>query len=334
MDNNTSTPLLTLPARLGWTLDRSFIYGDGGSNPPTDQVLKFIPTLDCGLKMAGEHGDIVLDLKALLESACKPGGYFLLTCECGCAEDADIHELIFVQHPSPDTIAWELDIQGLRSALVKETWLTHQDGYVRLIFDRSLYVTDLRRMVAEVQQANKELELYELAGRGDYGFVEELLAFDFNAPIVAESVLPSGSHVEFRVEGEDFCWLNGKRFFGWPPHFFPCWEVNQAFKSWTSYFRRGYAINNADFPSQSCGLYLIGGAKHDAQVASSNPNHFYLLDENDRAACDEAGNYLVQTLQKCIDESGNSPQITVSYSPCRVPAITRNLGMSGVALDE
>ena len=187
-------PLLTLPARLGWTLGRSYIYGDSSDKSPTEQVLKFIPALECGLEMAGEYDDIVLDLKALLESARKPGGYFLLTCECGIADDADIHELIFVQHPSPNTIAWELDIQGLRSALVKETWLTHQDGYVRLIFERSQYVADLRRMVVEVQQANNELELYEVAAR-DYGFVEELLAFDFNAPIIAEAIFPPGSFI-------------------------------------------------------------------------------------------------------------------------------------------
>lgn len=104
-DMLTLEPLLTLPARLGWKLDRSFIYGDGGDKPPTEKVLKFLPALECGLEMAGEYGDIVLDLKTLLDSAGKPGGYFLLTCECGYADDADIKELIFVQHPSPDAIA-------------------------------------------------------------------------------------------------------------------------------------------------------------------------------------------------------------------------------------
>jgi len=296
MNVSTTEPLLILPARLGWVLGRSFIYGNRGSNLPTEQMLKFIPALECGLELAGEHGDIVLDLKALFESARKPGGYFLLTCECGYADDADIKELIFVQHPSPDMIAWELDIQGLRSALVKEAWLTHQDGYVRLIFDRSQYVADLHRMVVDVQQANKELELYELAGRGDYGFVEELLAFDFDAPIVAEAIFPPGSHLEFRLEGDEYCWLNGKKLKGWPPHYYPCWEINRAFKKWTQFFQRGYA---------------------------GNPNLLYLPDENDRAACDAAGNELAKMLQKGIDESGNSPQVTVSYSPCLLPAITR-----------
>lgn len=44
---------------------------------------------------------------------------------------------------------------------------TYQEGYVRLIFDRNQYVGDLRRMVVDVQQANKKLELYEMAGCGD-----------------------------------------------------------------------------------------------------------------------------------------------------------------------
>lgn len=49
----TTEPLLTLPARLGWKLDRSFIYGDGGDKLPTEQILKFIPALECGLELAG-----------------------------------------------------------------------------------------------------------------------------------------------------------------------------------------------------------------------------------------------------------------------------------------
>lgn len=290
-------PLLTLPARLGWKLDRSFIYGDGGDKPPTEQELKFLPALECGLEMAGEYGDIVLDLKTLLDSACRPGGYFLLTCECGYADDADIKELIFVQHPSPDAIAWEVDIQGMRSALVEETWLTHQEGYVRLIFDRSQYAEDLYRMVTEVQRANRELELYELAGSGDYGFVEELLAFDFKAPIVVKPILPPGSHLEFRLEGEEYCWLNGKMLRGWPPHYFPRWQINRAFKEWIKFFQRGYA---------------------------GKPNLLYLLDENDRAACDAAGYELAGMLQRGFDESGNSPRVSVSYNPCLLPAHRRD----------
>lgn len=289
-------PLLTLPARLGWKLGRSFIYGDGGDRLPTEQVLKFLPALECGLQMADEHDDIVLDLKTLLDSARRPAGYYLLTCECGLADDAGIEELIFVQHPTPDTIEWDVDIQGTRSAMVKETWLTHQDGYIRLIFDRSRYVADLRRMVVEVQQANKELELYELAGRGDYGFVEEMLAYDFNAPIVSEPVLPPGSHLEFRLEGEEYCWLNGKMLRGWPPHYFPRWQINRAFKEWTKFFQRGYA---------------------------GKPNQLYLPDENDRAACDAAGYELASMLQQSFNESANFPQVTVSYSPCLLPAHRR-----------
>lgn len=285
---NAIEPLLTLHPRLGWKLGRSFIYGNKGNDLPTGQVLKFIPALECSLQLAGEYEDIVLDLKGLFESAHKPGGYFLLTCECGYADDAGIKELIFVQHQSPDKIVWELDVQGLQSAFAKETWLTHQDGFVRLVFDRNQYVADLRRMVAEVQQANKELELYELAGSGGYDFLEELLAFDFDAHFAAEPVLPPGSHLEFRLEGDEYCWLNGKKLKGWPPHYFPRWEINRAFKKWISFFQRGHACN---------------------------PNQLYLPNENNRAVCDAAGNELARMLQKSIDESGNSPQVKVSYGP-------------------
>lgn len=288
-------PLLILPARLGWRLDRTFIYGDGGERPPTEQELKFIPALECGLDMAGEYGDIVLDPLTLLESAKRPGGYFLLTCECGYADDADIHEQIFVQHPSPEQIVWGVDVQGLRSALVKETWLTHQDGYVRLVFERAQYESDLRRMVADAQEENTKMELYGIAGRGDYGFVERVLAFDFAAPFVSEPVLPPGSHLEFRVEEDEYCWLGGKNLRGWPPHYLPCWNANRAFRTWTQHFERGYA---------------------------GHPNHFYFRSEAEREACDAAGRKMVEVIQHCLETGSFLPGGTVSFGASRVPVMS------------
>jgi hypothetical protein len=266
-------------------------------------VLKFLPALECGLRIAGEHDDLVLDLKPLLDSARRPGGYFLLTCECGIADDAGIEEAIFVQHPSPDTIEWDIDIQGALPAFYGESWLAHQEGYLRLLFDRHQYVDDLRRMVAEVQQANRELELYGVAGSGDYGFVEELLAFDFDAPIIAEPILPPGTHLEFRLEGSECCWLDGKPLRGWPTWFFPRWPVNLTFNKWMGFVHRGYAIKDAAQPLE--------------------PNQFYMLNEDDRTACDAAGYEMVRVFRRCLDESVNSREITVSYSPCLLPAITR-----------
>ncbi len=286
------TPLLALPARLGWELVSTPIFGSAGSNQPSAQNIRFLPALDCGLYLAGEYQDIVLDLAALLESARKPGGYFLLNCECGYPDDADIHELIFVQHPTPDSIVWELDVQGLRSALSKETWLTHQNGYVRLIFERKQYETDLRRMVLEVKQAHASLELNEVAPN-DYGFTEFILTFDQDEPFVAEPILPPGSHLEFGFEGSELCWINGNRWDGWPTRLFPCWQVNQAFKAWVRFVQRGFAI------------------KDGAQ--SLETNHFYLLDENSRAACDMAGYALAEQLQACIARNVNQPEIVVSY---------------------
>lgn len=285
-------PLLTLPARLGWTLDRSFIWGDGGDKLPTDQDLEFRPALECGLEFGGEYGDIVLDLLPLLESACKPGGYWLLTCECGIADDADIHEQIFVQHPSPDKIVWEVDVQGLRAALIKETWLTHQEGYVRLVFDRVQYEADLRRMVAVAQEENARLELNKIAGRGDYGFVERVLAFDFSAPFVPEPALPPGSHLEFRLEENEYCWLDGERLRGWPPYRFPCWNANHAFREWAQYFQRGYA---------------------------GHSSHFYFRSAADRDACDAAGREMVEVLRCCLEAASYLWGGTVSYGASRAP---------------
>lgn len=299
MSATDSAPLLTLPARLGWKLGRSFIYGDATSNQPTEQELKFIPVLECGLKLAGKLEDIVLDLKALIASAVQPGGYYLLNCECGYPDDCEIDEMIFVHHPNEHSIVWELDVQGLRSVLIKEDWLTHQSGYVQLVFDREQYEADLRRMVVEVKQEYAILELYGLAPN-DYEFTEHLLVSDVNLPFVVEPLLPPGSHLEFRLEGSELCWLDGKKLNRWPTYLFPCWQVNQAFKEWIEFVQRGFSIKDA--------------------VQTLETNHFYLLDENSRAACDAAGDDLVKKLRACVNQGINFPDITVSYSSCALSA--------------
>lgn len=302
MNGTASMPLLTLPARLGWELDSSPIFGLNDSNQPTDQELYFRPALNCELVIADEYRDVVLDLKTLIASARKPGGYFLLNCECGIADDAGIMEMIFVHHPNEHSIVWEFDVQALRAVLVKETKLIQQCGYVQLVFDREQYETDLRRMMAEVKQANAILELSEVAPN-DYRFTEYLLGADTDLPFVIEPILQPGRHLEFRMEGQELCWLDGEKLNGWPTHLFPCWQVNQVFKTWIEFVQRGFAIKDAAQPLEA--------------------NHFYLLDESCRAACDAAGNDLVQKLRACVNQGVNFPEITVSYSPCTLPAICK-----------
>lgn len=301
MSTDDLEPLLTLPARLGWTLDRTYIYGAGADNPPTEQELKFIPSFECGLDLAGEWQNIVLDLKALMASAKRQGGYYLLNCECGDPDDAGIEEMLFVNYPDADSIVWEFDVQGYRSALSKESWLTCQSGYVRLEFDRKQYETALRDMAFEAKKADAALELYGVAPN-DYGFAEYLLQSDCDLDFVVEPILPPGSHLEFRLEGSELCWLDGKRLRSWPASFFPCWTVNQAFKKWCEFVRRGLPGRDA--------------------AKLSTTNYFYLLDENGRAACDAAGNTLVQKLRMCLNQGANPPDIALSYGLCVVPAIT------------
>lgn len=300
MNASDPEPLLTLSARLGWKLGRTYIYGDGGDKPPTEQILKFNPALEGRLTLAGKSDDLVLDLKALIASAVSPGGYYLLNCECGCPDDAGIGEMIFVHHPDEHSIVWELDVQGLRAAMLNEDWLTQQNGYVRLVFERAQYEADVRRMMVEVKQQDAILELDEVAPQ-DYGFTEYLLACDFDLPFVVDPLLPPGSHLEFRLEGSELCWLDGKRLLLWPTWLFPCWNVNQAFKSWLAFVKRGHGIKTAARPLE--------------------PNSFYLRDAHSRAACDAAGNALVEKLRACLNQGVHAPEITVSYGPCVVPTI-------------
>ncbi len=285
----TNEPWLSAPARLGWELVKTPNYFEPPEVKPDGQVLQFRPALQGGLDLAGKFPDITLDLSALIESAQKPGGYFVINCSCGCADDAGIMEMIFVSHPDANTIFWELDLEGLKSAWEQESWIPDEPGFLRLTFRRDEYEADLRSMVVEVQQANAVLEVDELQP-GDYRAVEAILNFNIAAPFTRQPVLPPGSELQFRFEGSECCWLNGSPFRNWPGRLFPRWRVNRAFKIWIGFVERGYASKD---------LY-------------HKINYFYLLDEANRDACDAAGVALATALQAAFDEGATAPRVRVS----------------------
>lgn len=184
MSENTSALSHTFYARLGWRLECRPLRGKD-SDQPIDQDLFFRPALTCVLKMEDEHRQVVLDLKELLESASKPGAYFLLNCECGLADDAGIMEEIVVQYPNAHFIVWEFEAQAYRALLQQDSRFAKRNGHVRLLFIREQYETDLQCMVDEAKLANGRLELCDIAPN-DYSFSEYLLSGNADLPVRAE----------------------------------------------------------------------------------------------------------------------------------------------------
>ncbi len=142
-------PALTLPSRIGWQIYYSeIIFCD-----PPCLVLQAVPEFAGGSHDLAQRG-IVWDVFALIESIKHPGAHQVLTADCGYAPDVYIEERVLISHPDHNTVIWDLDIAGLRPALDK-TLIGDHEGFVRLVFAREQYETDIRALVRALQQAGR-----------------------------------------------------------------------------------------------------------------------------------------------------------------------------------
>jgi len=142
-------PALTLPSRIGWQIYYSeIIFCD-----PPCLVLQAVPEFAGGSHDLAQRG-IVWDVFALIESIKHPGAHQVLTADCGYAPDVYIEERVLISHPDHNTVIWDLDITGLRPALDK-TLIGDHEGFVRLVFVREQYETDIRALVRALQQAGR-----------------------------------------------------------------------------------------------------------------------------------------------------------------------------------
>ena len=323
-------PDITLNARIGWHSRFSQIIFD---DPPF-LVLQTIPVFPgCGDDLAKLC--IVWDVLGLIDSVRRPGAYQLLTCECGYAPDVDLEEMVHVSHPDAETILWELDIPGLLPALDEAFQLT-QEGFVRLIFRRAEYETDIRTMLRELQEmGNSPIAVGDLSPdslsldhlRMKYPHLEKIRAEEFQprykgleletlleqdaaAPWPKEAIWPPGTLVEFgffawhdshellRINGE----LSGAL---WPEHYFTRWELLMAFKGWLSHTRRAFALEKQYRLPKGIGR-----------------SEFVLLSEEKRMSCHAAGHRLAALMQASLDEGVTAPGVTVRYCECRIYAVT------------
>lgn len=147
---NEPRPALTLRSRIGWQIHYSEIIFDD----PPHLILQAVPDFAGGGNDLAERG-IVWDVFALIESIKQPGAHQVLTADCGYAPDVYIEERVLISHPNSNTVVWELDIAGLRPALDK-TLIGDHEGFVRLVFAREQYETDIRALVRALQQAGRD----------------------------------------------------------------------------------------------------------------------------------------------------------------------------------
>ena len=246
------------------------------ADPPAQDV-RLVPVFPEVRPDIGEATEIVWDLPQLCESIRRPGGYDVVNCACGLGDHSNLTSLAFVAHPDNDTVVWEIDIPGHRPAL-DERW-QEASGFLRLMFLRADYEADIRAMLdAVVTAGTPELLIDEYEpGRGGCAWehLQELAAANQWSRL---PILRPGSVLEFQIMRNRFLLLDGKPGNMYAPRLFTRWSVSAAFNRWTDFFLMGRD-----------------------------------LEENQRGACDEAGEAFVAALRDSFAEGNVAPDVIVRY---------------------
>ena len=214
---------------------------------------------------------------------------------CGYAPDAEVNECVFVSHPSADLIVWHLDWLQYRHHI--NSALTENGSGLVLHFQRSEYEADLRAMWHEVAAAKTVLPI-ELKPLDVDGLDRLQVSMDGAMPMQPEPVLPPGSILEFGFSGRECIRVNSQPVFWWPPHLLPDGRTHDAFDAWIAFVKRGFSLSPELTPS----------------------NDFFLLREEDREACNEAGFHLVACLREAWAASVPPQSVDVRYRPCDIAA--------------
>jgi hypothetical protein len=306
-------PLTELPAKLEWSLEEQPLYWEATDREKvTGKCLRFHPHFPACNPALDE--DILWDLLELFASTRTPGAYSLLNCSCGVSEHAGIDKQIFVSHPSPDSIVWEIDTRGLAPALAP-TWHS-QSGFLRLIFGRDNYQASIQAMIDAAKTANSAVQPVEELEPNKKGLAfEELLAADGDGTLGKRRPLFSpGNTLEIGCFGSELLLLNGRPERRWPAVLFPRWQCDAAFDRWIGFLRRGYGLTpEAGQPS---------GEMDFAEISKGERlNDFFLLSAALRNDCNAAGEELAAQLRAAWIESGAAPGVRVLYLPITAQAI-------------
>ena len=300
MTEDMTQPVFESAARLVWK--RQFtglvFYPDAPS-----VVFSFTPVFPgCADDLAAKG--IVWDVQVLLDSVRQPGDYFLLNCECGYPPDADIEERVSVSHPDARSIVWELDCRGLVPAL--DEALRRDEGFVRLIFDREEYESDVRNLLCMLQSTARtsvpfaalsslehaddlEKAYPHLSGANADEFkpdhkgadIERFLAMDAEAPWRREPIFPPVTLFEIGPFGHDSYRIDGQPSRTWIGRWFTRWQALDAWRQWVA-----------------------------CMVAAQDPDQRQLIGNRRR----EEGQRFAETLQACFGEGMTAPGVTVRYA--------------------
>ncbi|TNH22793.1 hypothetical protein [Testudinibacter sp. TR-2022] len=101
-----------------------------------------------------ENECVVLDVLELIDTLSTDGKGYLLTCECGYAEDSDILSPL-TKNSDDKYIYWDLDIKSYRTIL-SHPLSKRESGTLRLIFDKNEYRDSIIEMMSELQKIIRE----------------------------------------------------------------------------------------------------------------------------------------------------------------------------------
>ena len=295
-------------ARLGYRLAFETVYDE-----PPYQAVSLIPVCPWIHPDIQKATTIVWDLPELLRSIQRPGGYQVLNCTCGVADDAELMALNYVAHPDDETVIWEVDVPGHRPALEKS--FGESDGFSRATFRRAHYEADILGMLDAVLSAGTSalpVEEYNPNRNGDsYQRLQELAA---NWDGSRQPILRPGSRLEIGFFDDELARLNGAAYRDYLPRLFTRWDTHVAFEHWRRYFARGHGVT-----------YTLAqeGIDIDENVFGRGDarNRFHLLHERDREACDDAGRHFAAALSRSFAEGSSAPDVIVEYRHCLIPAV-------------
>ncbi|WPL18963.1 hypothetical protein Thiowin_04063 [Thiorhodovibrio winogradskyi] len=330
-DRPAATPLLDLPARLGWQARYAWICF---ADPPYVILQATLIFPLCHPELFAR--DIVCDSFSLLDSLERPGAHWILTSTCGIADDAGLEAPIFVSHPYRQQIVWEVDLKGLAPAL--DDSLNDKDGFIRLTFERCQYEAELRALVCELRE--RAINPVPIEAMSETYGVEALQReYSHLAPFQVDELEPSiggmalerlldldldnlpdpsplwsaGTLIEFGFfevdDGHDLIRVNGAvpRPLSWPPRYFTRWEAWRAFHRWVDFIQRGFWLGH-----------------HGCVVPPrSEQNRFFLLQESHRALCHAAGRHLAEVVQRDYQEGETAPGVMVRYAECPLDVAER-----------
>lgn len=315
-------PLYELHARLGWNTHHNEIIV--GPEMPY-LIFSLTPVFPFCSDKLGDRG-IVWDIWALMESVRKPGAHYVLNAECGYPPDAHIEQAVLVSHPDSNTVVWELDIAGLQPAI--EDAITGEEGYIRLVFARDEYESDIRAMWREVQAASARTLPIEALRADDQAFfaqhfpdlhelpfgefeprvhgsvdLAEIATLDANAEWPRAPLLVPGTVLEIGLFGTELLRIDGQVRQDWIGRWFTRWVTLAAFRRWMNPVSRAYALRFQGIDGPGDG----------------DPNEFVLLPGQDSAVCHRAGEAFAEALRHDLSEGETAPGVTVRYVRRGIP---------------